>query len=129
MERPTRITIAAILMALTSLYSIVAAVPLLARGAAEVNAGADSPPYFILVVALIAGVAGLVAAYGLWRNQRWGKILTIVLSAINGLSALPGVFFAPTTALWYSAIGTVALSVLIIVLVLWPAPRLAPAQA
>lgn len=128
MQRPTRITIAAILQFAVSVYTTVAVIPFLMMGAASFNTN-EGPPYAIILVGVISGVAGIVAAYGLWKNQRWGKILTVVLRAVDGLAALPGVFFAPSIGWQASAIGGVAVSILIIVLVLWPAPSEAVAQA
>jgi uncharacterized membrane protein (DUF2068 family) len=129
MKRSRNTTIAAVLLAAASLYSIIFAIPLLSRGADALNAAVDSPPFFIVAGSVVFGVLGLVAAYGLWRNQRWGKILAIVVCAINMLSALPGIFFAPTPALFVSASVGVGVSILIIVLALWPTPGAAVAQS
>jgi uncharacterized membrane protein (DUF2068 family) len=86
---------------------------------------AEAPPFFVVVLAFAARALGLVSAYGVWRNQKWGVILTILLRALDGLAAVPSIFFAPSTYLWVSAmIGTVV-SLVIIVLLLWPKPRLA----
>jgi uncharacterized membrane protein (DUF2068 family) len=123
MNRPKTYTIAAILQWLISSLAIIGTIPFLAQGP---NA-AEAPPFFVVVLAFAAGVLGLVSAYGVWRNQKWGVILTILLRALDGLAAVPGIFFAPSTFLWVSAmIGTVV-SLVIIVLLLWPKPRLARA--
>jgi len=122
MQRPKTYTIAAILQLLISLFAIVLTIPELAQG----STAADAPPYFVVLLAFAAGILGLVSAYGVWQNQKWGVILTIVLRAVDGLAALPGILFAPTTFLWLSAIAGVLISALIIVLLLWPKPKLAP---
>ena len=66
---------------------------------------------------------GLVAAAGLWLLKRWGVWLAVAVSALNVLSAAPGIFAAPTAALWVAATVTVLVSALIIVMVLVPASR------
>ena len=118
MNRSKQITIASILMFLLSAFGIVVAIPPLTQGTA-----AEAPPFFINVLGLALAVLGIVSAYGVWNNQKWGKILTIVICAINVLSALPGVFIAPTTFLWVSATGWIIVSVAIIILLLWPTPK------
>ena len=125
MDRPKTYTVAAILQLLISLFSVVWAFPILFQGAAAVDQAGDQPPFFIIVMSFGLGLLGLVSAYGVWRNQKWGVVLTILLSALNALSALPGLLFAPTFALQISAIFGVAISVVIIVLLLWPKSRLA----
>lgn len=129
MKRPPVILTAAVITFLSSLFSVIGSIPFLARGVAATAQANDSPPYFILVLGLVLGVLGIVAAWGLWNNQRWGKILTIFVVAINGLSALPGVFFAPSNFLRVAASATVLVGVVVIVLVLWPARQSAAARA
>lgn len=121
MQRPIQLTIAAVLNGIQSLVNIVFAIPLLAMGADAVNAqtAVDNPPFFIVILGLILATAGLVGSWGLWQNQRWARILVIVINVLGGLSALPGVAFAQTTALRLSAIVSVAVAVIIIVLLLW----------
>jgi hypothetical protein len=41
-------------------------------------------------------IAGVVAAYGVFRTQRWGVILTLVLMVVNVLISLPGIPFGPS---------------------------------
>lgn len=127
MKRSKQTTIAAILTGIFGIYNIIASIPILAQGAEAVNATAavDNPPYFILVLALILGVVALVAAWGLWRNQRWAKIITILIMALGGLSALPGVLFAETLSLRISAIAGVVIPLSVIVLILWRSPQTA----
>ena len=124
MNRPKTYTVAAILQLLISLIAIVFAFPILFQGAAAVDQGGDQPPFFIIVLAFSLGLLGLVSAYGVWRNQKWGVILTIVLRAVDSLSALPGLT-VPSLELKIAASFGIAISVAIIVLLLWPKSRLA----
>ena len=89
MNRPRTYTIAAVLQFLLSVYEVVTSLPLLARGASDLDQAPDTPPYVIIALGLTAAVLGLVSAYGVWRNQKWGVVLTIILRAVDGLAALP----------------------------------------
>ena len=72
---------------------------------------------------------GLISAYGVWRNQKWGVILTIILSVLNGLPTLPGVVFAPTVGTKLLAATATIISIIIIALLLWPKPKATPASS
>ncbi len=109
-SRPGVLTIAALLLGLVSLLSL--ATPLLV-----------GPPLPVKVLAVVTGLIGLVAAYGLWNAKRWGMILAIILSALNALSAAPGLFVQPTLIATTGAGVTIVFSVLIIVLTVLPSSR------
>lgn len=123
MKRSTNYTIAAILHALLSLGNIMWALDYLPRGAEALNQGGDTPPYAVMVLSLVIGVLGVVSAWGIWQNKRWGVVLTIVLEVIGGLSALPGLIFALTPTLTIMAAFSVLASIAVIALLLWPQPR------
>jgi len=127
LTRSTALKIAAVLSLLIGVSTVVFALPLISRGADAVNQGSDAPPYVIVLLAVILGVIAIVAAYGTWKGQRWGIILTILANALNGLSAAPGLLFAPSPTLLIAATITVVLSIIIIVLCLWRDRTLAPA--
>ena len=109
-SRPTPVTVAAVLLALSSLLNLV---PLPVEGV----------PAVVVYGALVLGVVGLVAAAGLWLLKRWGFWLAVAVSALNLLSAAPGIFAAPTAALRVAATTGVLVSALIIVLVVVPSSR------
>ena len=44
----------------------------------------------------VVALTGMVAAYGVFRTQRWGVILTLVLMVVNVLVSVPGIPFGPT---------------------------------
>jgi hypothetical protein len=119
LARPTALKIAAVLSLLLSAISIINALPLIAQGATAIDTAGGAPPYPVLVLALLMGVVGIVAAYGTWKQQRWGIILTIIVNVVNGLSAAPGLFFAPQPAFFVSALVTGIASIIIVVLCLW----------
>lgn len=61
MNRPKTYTIAAILQFLYSAFIVVTAISLLARGSTAIDQAADSPPYFIIVIAFVVAVLGIVS--------------------------------------------------------------------
>lgn len=127
LPRSTALKTAAVLSFLLTAFGIVFSLPMIAQGSAAVNQGTEAPPYFILVLSVILGVVGMVAAYGCWKGMRWGIILTIIVNLLSGLSAAPGILFAPTSELFMAATVGVFLNIVIIVLCLWPDRKLATA--
>ena len=123
LSRSTALKTAAVLSFINSAYSVIASVPFIMRGAQAVSQDTQSPPYTVVLMGLILGVIGIVAAYGTWKMQRWGIILTIAVNLIGGMSAVPGIIFRPTTFLFVSAAVGVALDIVIIVLCLWRDPK------
>jgi hypothetical protein len=119
LSRTTTLKIAAAISFLVSAVSVVGALPLVTQGAATIGQSSDQPPFVVIMIALLAGVVGLVGVYPTWRGLRMGIVLTISANLVNGLSALPGLLFAPTPSLMIAAGLTVAFSVLIIVFCLW----------
>ena len=65
-SRPAVLTLAALLLGLLSLSSL--ATPLLV-----------GPPLPVKVLAVVTGLIGLLAAYGLWQAKRWGMIIAIIV--------------------------------------------------
>jgi peptidoglycan/LPS O-acetylase OafA/YrhL len=114
--RPLPVTIAAILLVLLSLTNF----PWLYL---FLFPGAEEPPAYFLYWGYVVGVAGIVAAVGLWMMKRWSFWLTIVVCVLNFLLALPGVLFAPGVALKAFIAVTMVVAVLIIVLVVLPSSR------
>lgn len=105
MSRSRTYTIAAVLAALLSLANVVIALFVLPQGSDKVNSSSNQPPYVVLVIEILIGVLGLVAAYGVWRIQRWGVVLTLVVMIVNVLISLPGIPFGPTLVDQASSLG------------------------
>lgn len=123
MTRPRTFTIAAVLQAVISLVGILVTIPILTAGQAATDQAGATPPFAIMLLGFGAAVLGLVSAYGVWRVQKWGVILTIVLRALDALAAAPGLLFAPDMTWRLMAITGVGLSILVIALLLWPQPK------
>ncbi len=107
-KRPVTLTIAIILLALLSLGSL--SLPLL------------DPPPLVTYVAIVLGIIGLVATFGLWKLKRWGMILAIIYSVLQVLSGAAGIVEAPNVLKVLTAV-TVVLLIVIIVLVVLPSSR------
>jgi len=111
--RPQTVTVATVLLALLSLPNVL--YPLLALK------GELAPLIYLTVV---FGVAGLIAAAGLWMLKRWALWLTIIVCVLGGIFSWAPVIPAAPTALHRSLAAVVVVgSVLIIVLVLLPTSR------
>ena len=85
--------------------------------------GGQSVPAIVVVSGIVLGVAGIPAAMGLWQLRRWGYILTLVVSALNLLSDVPGVPAAPTTAIKVFSLVFGVVSIAILVLATRPEAR------
>lgn len=123
MNRPKTYTIAAVVQFVVSALMIVTGVAAFIPGSSM----ADGIPLPVQLLGFALGAIGLVSAYGVWRNQRWGVVLTIIVRALDGISAAPGILFAPTPTTKAMASLGVVLAIAVIALLLWPKPR--PATA
>jgi len=110
--RPLPVTVAAILLVLFSLANLLT--PFLPM---------EGVPAFVVYLGVALGVAGLLAAAGLWILKRWALWLTIVVSVLNILSAAPGLAFAPNAGLRVGATLTVVGFAVVVLLVVLPNSR------
>ncbi len=110
--RPQTVTVAAALLAVFSLANLIS--PLLSS---------EGVPEFVIYLGVVLGLAGLVTAAGLWMLRKWSMWLSIIVSALNILSAAPGIAFGPNASLQIAATITVVGSAIIIVLVVLPTSR------
>ena len=121
--RPQPMTIAAILLVILSLSGFPWPWMLLFPGLEE------EPPAFILYSGIVLGIVGLVVAVGLWTMKKWSFWATIVVSVLNFLSGVPGVFLAPTAGIQVLSAVLGVVAILIVVLVVLPDSRRALAGA
>jgi hypothetical protein len=110
MSHSRNYVIAAVLAGLLSLANAITALVLLPQGANKINHSSNQPPYAVILIEVVVGLIGIVAAYGVFRTQRWGVIVTLVLMVINVLISLPGIPFGPTTFDKVSSVGAVIIS-------------------
>jgi hypothetical protein len=119
LSRPKALKIAAGLSFLLNVMGLIISLPMVAQGAAASDQNPNAIPYMVSLIGALTAVAALIGVYGTWKQQRWGIVLTIIANLVNGLSAAPGILFAPQPGLFVAAISTVIISILIIVLCLW----------
>ena len=118
-ERPLPVTIAVVLQALLGLTAIFLTMAEM-TGAVSPDEG---PPMFIVVTSLVVGILSLVSAWGAWQGKKWGQVMTIVLRALDALSSVPGIVFAPTLVMSITATVSVILAIVVIWLLLMPVSR------
>ena len=115
MNRSIQIVIASILIVLYALQAIIR----VSIALATQNQVAQEMGNGFLVLILILNTVALVSAYGVWQNQKWGKILAIITLGVNALLALPGVMFAPTLALKLDPASGVVVAIVVTILLLY----------
>src|SRR5512142_1926686 len=124
MTRSRSITVAAILLFVYNLYDAVQAIPQLAQGTANDNS-LNKPPFAVSLFVFTLAICGLFAAYGLWRNAKWGKVLGLVVTALNVLYTLIPLLVAPLPIKLIAG-GFILLNIFIIVLLLRHEERSVP---
>lgn len=118
MSRSRNYTIAAALAGLLSLVNTIVALVLLPQGSDKIDHSSNQPPYAVLLVEVVIGLIGMVAAYGVFRTQRWGVIVTLVLMVVNVLISVPGIPFGPTALDKVSSAAALLVSAAVIFLLL-----------
>lgn len=109
-HRPSAVTAAVVLTAITALATF----PMMALP------GSDEIPTEAIVIGIVASVAMLVGAWGLWQLRRWGAVLTFILTFLNVLASIPAFFEAPSD--WIVAAAAIGIPVSLVVLVLIALP-------
>jgi uncharacterized membrane protein (DUF2068 family) len=116
MHRTRSLLWAAGLNLLVAVANIVLNLAYLPRGADDLNE--NSIPYPAVVLGLVIGVLGIVSSYGLWRRERWGLVLTLVLQVLNILMGAPGVLFGPEPWIQVGSVVGILVNAAVIVLLL-----------
>ncbi len=114
MKRSRAVTTAAFLTFTYSLWAIMTLFHAFVTQSAFIQEAGIGFAAFLLILFSM----GVVSAYGIWRNQPWGKILAIVTLTLNGLLAVPGILFGPTLADKALAFSGVAVAIIVALLLL-----------
>jgi len=114
MKRSKQIVVASVLTVVYCLQAIIR----VSIALATQNQDAQDMGNSFLVVLLILFTVCLVSVYGVWQNQKWGKILVIVTLGLNALLALPGVIFAPTLLMKLDPGSGVIVAIVVTILLL-----------
>jgi len=117
MTRPRSVTIAAILLFVYCLWNAVQTVPQLAQGTAN-DSNLNQAPFAMSLFGFTLAIFGLFASYGLWRNMKWGKVLALVVVALDILYTLIPLLVAPLP-IKIIAGGAIVYDIVIILLLLW----------
>ena len=110
-QRPGPVTVAFVLLVLLSVLNFIS--PLLPT----------DYPTIVLFLGGTLGVVGLLAAAGLRMLRRWGLLVTITVSVLNLVLAVPGIFVEPHATGKLLAGVTAVSFALVIVLVTRPNSR------
>lgn len=119
MIRSNRTVIAAILVFIYCLVNVI----WLVIAFVSQSPALETIGYGGVALGLVLFSIGLVSAFGIWQNQRWGKIAAIVILTLNALTALPGILFTTTFMERLLPLSAVLVAIVVVVLLLWPAPQ------
>lgn len=114
-QRPATVTAAIILLVIVALGVLI---PFGGDGG-----DGEGIPAAILVSGYALAALKIIAGVGLWGRRRWAAILGFVAVLLDALTAIPGVFFAPTPILRVIVGIGLLLSLAILVLLVLPASR------
>ncbi|GAB3589421.1 hypothetical protein GCM10027446_01740 [Angustibacter peucedani] len=115
MHRSRALLAAIWLNVLVAVASIAFALVFLPKGSDQ---GDQAVPYPVIVIGLVLGVVGLMSSYGLWRKERWGVVLTLVVQALQIITGAPGIVFGPDRFTQISSVVGLAVNVAVVVLLL-----------
>ncbi len=111
MTRSKSLTIAAVLLFAYNVYDALQTIPLLAQGTAT-DGNMSKPPFAVSLLVFTLAIFGIFAAYGVWRNAKWGKVLGLIVTALNILYTLIPLLVAPLPIKLIAA-GFIILNILI----------------
>ena len=80
--------------------------------------GTDDVPGAAKVASVVFAALALLGAYGLMKHMRWGWWVTLIVTVINVLSSIPGIFDWPSTSVGVAIIVGVVLGIGVVVLLL-----------
>jgi hypothetical protein len=88
MQRPTGVTILAVLAALGGIFGILAGLALLGLGSFVAATGLGGLAFVFGLIVLVIGIAELALAYGFWTAKPWAWQYGILLQVVSVLVAV-----------------------------------------
>jgi hypothetical protein len=88
MQRPTGVTILAVLAALGGIFGILAGLALLGLGSFVAATGLGGLAFVFGLIVLVLGIAELALAYGFWTAKPWAWQYGILLQVVSVLVAV-----------------------------------------
>ena len=85
--------------------------------------GSEDIPAGAIVVGAVAAAITLAACWWLWNCKRWAAILVTVISVLNLLTSLPGLFDPPSNAIAAAIIIGIPVTLIPVWLLWHPASR------
>jgi hypothetical protein len=124
MTRSNRTVIAAVLVFLFSLTGLIRLfVDFVNQGDFSQNAD-----LWFIALAFILFTILLVSSYGIWQNQRWGKIAAIAILTLNALAVLPMFLEGGTLTDQVLRLLDVGVWLVVTILLLWPNRNAVPRE-
>jgi uncharacterized membrane protein (DUF2068 family) len=105
-------------MAATVLLAVLAALGLVAAPIGADEHGAS----FVVICIVVSALRGIAAA-GVWRMWRWAAILGFVVTLIDTLLAVPGIFDGSSTGMQVLSALAVPINVATLIVLAWPTSR------
>jgi hypothetical protein len=88
MQRPTGVTILAVLAALGGIFGILAGLALLGLGSFVAATGLGGLAFVFGLIVLVIGIAELALAYGFWTAKPWAWQYGILLQVVSVVVAV-----------------------------------------
>jgi hypothetical protein len=88
MQRPTGVTILAVLAALGGIFGILAGLALLGLGSFVAATGLGGLAFVFGLIVLVLGIAELALAYGFWTAKPWAWQYGILLQVVSVVVAV-----------------------------------------
>ena len=130
MNRSRPILVAVAIQGISAVFGLFSSVRILAAGSAGLpvpdgGGSGGGPPFWAGLMFFALAIASLFGAYGLWRGQRWGKVVTLITCGVNAVfmagDVLHGIQLRSPALALAMGMGVLAY-ILAIVLVLRPVP-------
>lgn len=125
MERPTGVTVLAVLCFIGAGFAVLGGIGMLFVGGLGMAGAASRPGMAMLagmgafagVFLLVMAALDVIVGVGLWKLLSWGRILALVLVGVGAVLAVLGLFsalvhFRPFAVLWQIVVAAIYLLII-----------------